>query len=214
LTKPYYFDTHYALNVEPPEQAEAADSYRVAFSTSTGRFNRWYTQLSGGPVDYGDRAECDRLLLTYDSAPLTEELEVTGKPIVHIYLASSNADGALFAYLEDISPGGHVRLITEGMLRVTHRLGEIREDNGFGLNHSFLKSDAVPLEIGVVSRISFAMIATSVLFRRGHRIRLALAGADRDTFASLPSQAEPPVWRVHRNAQYPSRVDLPTVPRS
>jgi putative CocE/NonD family hydrolase len=213
-TKAYYFDFRQSLNATPPEPPEAADSYRVNFSTTTGRSNRWYTQLSGSSVDYGDRATQDIALLTYDSAPLTEDLEVTGAPVVHVYLTSSNPDGALFVYLEDVSPEGRVHLITEGMLRVIHRGGNSRDDNGFGLNRSFFKCDAVPLEIGVVSRVSFAMIATSVLFRRGHRIRIALAGADHDTFAALPSPGNPPTLTVRRDAQYPSRVDLPIIPRS
>jgi hypothetical protein len=45
-------------------------------------------------------------------------------------------------------------------------------------------------------------------------IRVALAGADRDTSAILPTQGEPPVSNVHRDAKYPPRVDLLIIPRS
>jgi predicted acyl esterase len=44
-------------------------------------------------------------------------------------------------------------------------------------------------------------------FRRGHRIRLALAGADRDQFAALPGP--PPVWILERGAG--SWLELPVV---
>ena len=52
----------------------------------------------------------------------------------------------------------------------------------------------------------------SYLFRPGTSIRLALAGADRDHFALIPSEG-PPTWTVLRDAAHPSHVALPVVPR-
>jgi predicted acyl esterase len=47
-----------------------------------------------------------------------------------------------------------------------------------------------------------------VLIEKGHRIRIAIAGADRDTFGRLPATGQP-VITVGRSAQYPSGVELP-----
>jgi hypothetical protein len=51
-----------------------------------------------------------------------------------------------------------------------------------------------------------------VLIRRGHRIRLAIAGADKDTFRRLPESGDP-VLTVGRSRTHASYVELPLVPR-
>lgn len=45
------------------------------------------------------------------------------------------------------------------------------------------------------------------LFQRGHAIRLAIAGADRDNFEIYPAQ--PPTIEVQRSQAYPSHILLP-----
>ncbi len=51
---------------------------------------------------------------------------------------------------------------------------------------------------------------TSVLFRAGHRIRIAIAGAD--TFARVPAEGTP-TWTVERNPARASHISLPVIPR-
>jgi putative CocE/NonD family hydrolase len=72
-------------------------------------------------VFYGDRAEADRRLLTYTSAPLTDDVEITGHPVVTLYVASTATDGAFYVYLEDVDENGRVTYVTEGQLRALHR---------------------------------------------------------------------------------------------
>jgi hypothetical protein len=73
--------------------------------------------------------------------------------------------------------------------------------------HSFERSDAEPLVPGQATELVFDLQPISHLFRRGHRIRLALAGADRDQFAAPPDP--PPVWTFERGAG--SWLELPVV---
>ena len=49
---------------------------------------------------------------------------------------------------------------------------------------------------------------TSYVFPAGHRVRLALAGADADRFARIPEEG-PVHWRVQRSALHPSSLLLP-----
>jgi len=51
-----------------------------------------------------------------------------------------------------------------------------------------------------------------VLIRRGHRIRIAIAGADHGTFARIPAQGNP-IWRVARSTGMASYIRLPVVKR-
>jgi predicted acyl esterase len=52
------------------------------------------------------------------------------------------------------------------------------------------------------------MYPTSVLLRKGHRIRVALAGADASLFERYPAEGTPKLT-VYREAQRVSYLDLP-----
>lgn len=186
------------------------DRYTVDTTHTTGAHTRWHTQLGGEDVRYGDRAGTDAKLLTYTSEPLPADIEVTGVPIVWLRVASTHDDGAFFAYLEDVAPDGKVTYVTEGVLRGRHRKvsTEAPPYRTFGPYHTFTRADAMPLAPGVVTDIPFELVATSVRFAKGHRVRLALGGADRAMFPLVPAGATP-TWTVHRDGAEPSWVELP-----
>jgi predicted acyl esterase len=56
--------------------------------------------------------------------------------------------------------------------------------------------------------IRLSMYPTSVLLRKGHRIRVALAGADASLFERYPAEGTPKLT-VYREAQRASYLDLP-----
>lgn len=65
---------------------------------------------------------------------------------------------------------------------------------------------------GQITTVAFSLFATSAEVPRGHRLRIALAGADADMFVPRPA-AGPIEWRVHRSAAHPSHVVLPIKPQ-
>ncbi|MBX3145915.1 MAG: CocE/NonD family hydrolase [Gemmatimonadales bacterium] len=191
--------------------SRGTDRYEVDFEVSTGRQNRWYTQLGGSDVVYQERSSQDARMLTYTSAPLLQDLEVTGHPVITLRVASTATDGNLFAYLEDVAPDGRSTYITEGQLRLLHRKVS-RDPAPYRTTYpyrSFAAQDAAPLVPGQAETVTFQLLPTSVLFRAGHRIRIAIAGADRDTFQRTPATGSATLT-VHRGASF---IDLPTVPR-
>ena len=206
----WYLSADHRLSFDPPHEAAAVDSYLVDFEAGTGSLTRWSTSMGGGPTDYGDRAEADARLLTYTSNPLQEDMEITGHPIVTLHVSSTHEDGAFFAYLEEVSPEGRVNYLTEGILRAIHRkvLDTRASYRNFGPYHSFLRVDATPLLKGQVATLSFHLFPTSVLIRRGHRLRVAIAGHDKDNFVRVPSKGCPQI-EIHRDVIYPSHIDLP-----
>jgi len=201
-----------SLSFEPPQEDSGGDEYLVNFEATTGTTNRWQTQHGGDDVVYPDRARADAGLLTYTSEPLEEDLEVTGTPVVRLQVRSTTEDSAFFAYLEDVEPEGRVLYVTEGQLRALHRKtsSEPPPYVHFGPYHSFLAKDASPMRPGEIAEIEIGMHPTSVLFRKGHRIRLAIAGADKDTFVRIP-EGETPRLIVERNRARPSELDLPVI---
>ena len=209
----WYFGANGSLGREPPIDSDGADRYTVDFTASTGSANRWHTQ-AGGDVVYPDRARADRKLLVYTSAPLARSIEITGNPAITLDVTSTSRDGAFIVYLEDVAPSGRVTYITEGELRALHRkLSPHKPPYAlFGPSHSFRRADAEPLVPGRLAELRFVLLPTSVLLRKGHRIRVAIAGADNGTFARIPATGNP-VITVARNNTHASSIDLPVHPR-
>jgi putative CocE/NonD family hydrolase len=208
-TQHWYLAANGRLARERPIASHGADRYTVDFTASSGNQNRWHTQ-AGGDVVYPDRAKEDRKLLTYTSSPMARNVEITGHPIVSLDITSTTTDGAFIVYLEDVAPNGRVTYITEGELRALHRkISNARPPYPvFGPYHSFRRADAEPLVPGRSAELRFALLPTSVLIRRNHRIRIAIAGADKGTFARIPATGDPLIT-VARNATTSSRIDLP-----
>jgi hypothetical protein len=183
---------------------QGSDRYTVDFDATTGATNRWTTQMGGGPVAYGDRGAQDKRLLTYTSAPLDRAIEITGAPVVVLHLASSYPDGAVFAYLEAVPPDGKVAYLSEGDLRLALRGGDSADNKPEGLAPSFLRRDVQFIKPGKSVEIGIRLHNVSAMVPKGWRLRIALAGADHDTFGRYPAQGDP-VWTLFHS----SFVELP-----
>ena len=200
------------------EDVEAADRYQVDPTTTTGAGSRWGLIVgTGAQRGYGDQRDRDRSRFLYTTAPLAADVTVTGHPIVDFFVDSNAADGALFGYLEDVWPNGEVRYVTEGDLRLIHRAVGTSPLAGDPVPfHSFLLADARPMIPGETTEVTFDLLPTSYLFKAGHAIRLALAGADAGIFAEIPAASpqhpapRPPVYSFHRDRAHASRLVLPT----
>jgi predicted acyl esterase len=101
-------------------------------------------------------------------------------------------------------------MITEGQLRAVNRkvIAERSPLAGFGPLHSFRRADARPQDPGRVAELRIGLLPTSVVFEKGHRIRLAIAGADKDTFSRIPATGTPTI-SVHHSSVYLSYIELP-----
>jgi len=213
FSKRLYFREGYALGEEPPATEQGEDRYLVDVSATTGQQNRWWTEMGGAPVVYPDRELQDRKLLVYESRPLDRDLEITGYPVVSLQISSTATDGAFFVYLEDVDESGAITYITEGVLRALHRKVSREEPPYmvFGPYHSFKRKDGAPLVPGQVAGLNFSLLPISALICKGHRIRLAIAGADASTFARIPDTGETEIGLM-RNKVNSSWIDLPVIP--
>ncbi|HEX8179880.1 MAG TPA: CocE/NonD family hydrolase [Pyrinomonadaceae bacterium] len=210
----FYLAADKLLAPSAPQAANGADTYQVDFEVTTGEQNRWHTQL-GGPVKYPDRAAADERLLTYTTQPLAADMEITGYPVIDLFVTSTHTDGNFFVYLEDVDEQGHVTYLTEGQLRALHRkISKARPPyNSPVPYHSFKRADAQPLVPGATAELRFGLLPTSVLIRRGHRLRVAIAGHDKSAFARVPADGTPTI-NVARNRRYASAIELPVVRRT
>ena len=200
------------LALEASDSDSDADEYVVDHSTGTGEHSRWRTQVAiGEAVIYPERTAADEKLLTYTSPALERSLEVTGHPLVTLFVSSTADDGTFYVYLEDVDEHGRVAYVTEGLLRAVHRrINDASPPYRQPVPYrTFKRGDAQPLVRGEIAELTFDMLPTSYLFERGHRIRVAIAGADASHFTILPGG--PPTIHVHRSRLHGSRVELPVI---
>ena len=215
-TQRWYLAENNTLSPNKPEAETGSDTYTVDFEASTGEYNRWWEMgvLEKKTVVYPKRTEAQAHLLTYTTPPLPGDTEITGYPIVTLYVTSTETDGAFYVYLEDVDENGRVTYVTEGQLRAIHR--KVSTDTPpYVLQvpyHSFKREDATPLVPGEIAEMTFGLHPTSVLIRKGHRIRIGIAGHDEGTFARVASEGTP-VVSVARNRLHASYVDLPVAQR-
>lgn len=207
-TMRWYFSDNASLSQEQPQCPHGQDRYLVDFDVGTGKQNRWVQE--GGVVHYGNRAELDERLLTYTTEPLLQTVEITGHPVIYLQLSASQGDGAVIAYLEDVAPNGEVTLLSEGGLRLIHRKvsDAVPPYPIFGPYHSFERQDASPMVRGEIAEIGFELLPLSVQIRKGHAIRIALAGHDKDCFDRLPRTGEQH-YGIHRHLGANSYIDIP-----
>jgi len=210
-TRRWHLAAGHGLQTARPA-TDGADDYAVDATVGTGRRSRWASLLGLlPPVGYGDRREPDRRLLVYRSSPLAETLVVTGHPVVSLFISASTSDAHLFAYLEDERPDGRVDYVTEGHLRAWHRklAAGTPPYQTPAPYRTFTRADTRPLEPNEPAELRFDLLPISWQFRAGHRLRLALAGADRDHFVVWSPS---PRLAVHHGPARPSCLELPVEP--
>jgi len=210
---PYYLSANGSLNLERSSDVQGEDHYAVDYSATSGPASRWrsYVNTQGLEIGYPDRVEQDRKLLVYDSAPLERDIEVTGHPVVALFVIADTHDSAFHIYLEEVRDDGRVVYVTEGVFRAIHRRisDNVPAWEKLAPHHTYRRADAEPLVPGDVAEIRFGLLPVSYLFKAGSRIRLACAGADRDNFDRIPSFGPAPRWSVQRNSGRPSSITLP-----
>ena len=193
-----------------PTQWFGYNVYRVDPNTGTGSKTRWNTLIGRKEVTYDDRRKQGERMLVYQSDPIKEDMEVTGHPVITLYLASNIPQSQFFVYLEDVDREGQVDYVTEGQLRAIHH--QVSTDpppyQRIGPYHSYLEEDAKPLKPGQVTKITFDLIPTSYLFKKGHQIRIAIAGVDKDHFET---QDQIPTWNIQWSPEHPSHIELPVM---
>jgi hypothetical protein len=145
-----------------------------------------------------DQREDDARSLTYDWPPLEEELEILSHPMVRLTVTSPHPVAFLSARLCDVFPDGTSALVSRGVLNLTHRGGHIAPE---------------PLEPGVPTDVELELEATSWIFEKGHRVRLALAGSDWPNTWPPPQAGPLEVARASVGLELPVLDGPPVAPR-
>ena len=190
----FYFHAGARLSPEPnsdPADARDDNTYNPAVGITSGM--HW----GGGILPWAtptDQRLDEAYSLTYTGPPLEQDLEVTGNPTAVLYV-SSTADVAYFRVkLIDVAPDGTSKLVRYGGLSGTHRDSHFHPE---------------PLVPGEVYELKVGLKAMSYVFPAGHRLRVAVAGADIQNAWPTAKRA---VNTIHRSSRYPSHIILPVIP--
>ncbi len=199
-----------SLTVSKPLGKVGSDIYAVDYTTTSGKSTRWDNTVGGG-FGYPDMAANDKKGLTYTSAPLEKAVEVTGHPVVHLWVSTTAADGDFFAYLEEVEPSGASHYVSEGAIKASHRKLNSPPYDYLGLPyHRSYAKDAAPLKPGEKCELVFDLQPTSNVFDAGNRIRLTITCADKDNAETRPA-TPPPAITIYRDSSRSSRIVLPVV---
>jgi putative CocE/NonD family hydrolase len=192
----------------PTRGADGADTLQVDTTATLGAGTRW-ANTYGGAKGYPNLAPNDAKGLHYTTEPLSAPVEVIGHPVVHLWVTSSVRDVDAFVYLEEVAPDGSSTYVSEGVLRASHRQLSVAPYRNLGL--PWTRSHAVdvrPLP-NSPAELTFDLLPTAKRFRAGHRIRVTIQGADRDTHARVSHGA--PTVVLYRDRRRASRIVLPVM---
>lgn len=213
--------TYYTYNAPPQRVWQSAPTWplpsqvETAFHLGAGTLQRLAPQSSGRQTTAETAAPKANPIfvqkpaggLSYETAPLARDLQITGFPVMRVWIATRARDTDAFAWIDDVAPDGSTRSYQMfGRLRASDRALAKAPYNDFGLPwHSFLKKDARPLEPGKPTELQFALLPMSYIFPAGHRIRLTLA-------FSRPSGGPGEAVTVLTGPEALSTLTLPVIP--
>jgi predicted acyl esterase len=148
--------------------------------------------------------------MSFLTAPLTQDTEVTGHATARLWLASTATDADIVARIDDVAADGtHTYVGVEGKLRASLRATAQAPYETMGLPwHPFTQASVQPLVPGVPVEAQFEFLPTSYIFKAGHRIRLTLQFADP---RGTPKVDPAPVVTVLHRPDAASMIELPII---
>lgn len=222
----YYLHAHGVLSTDKPSDDSPIHYLfdpRDPVPTLGGNVSSQGTLMFQGAVDQRCRPDfwlCSNSrplsarndILVFQTPPLKNNTEVTGRLIVKLWASSNSLDTDFTAKLIDVYPpnasfpGGVDLNIADSIVRARYR-------NGPG--------EAELLHPGQAYQFTIEMYPTSLVFQQGHRIRLDISSSNFPRFDINPNTGEPlnnnRRWQVADNtvyldAKHPSHIVLPVIP--
>jgi len=226
-TTPYYLHAGGGLTTDAPAAAPSFTRYLFdphhPVPTLGGNLSSEGILMFHGAADQRCRKDfwlCDderplsarNDVLVFQSPPLDHDLEVTGRLIVKLWASSSAPDTDFTAKLIDVYPpsasfsAGVDLNVEDSIVRARYR-------------DSLEKASL--MKAGEIYQFTIEMYPTSLVFARGHRIRLDISSSNFPRFDVNPNTGEPlndnRRWAIAENtifhdAQHPSQILLPIMP--
>ena len=196
--------TKYYLTAEPADAVpDAVHDLRLSKTPVSAEREITY---SAGPEAY-HRALKGQPTVTFVSEPLAEDTEITGHINLVTWVSSETDDMDLFAYLRNMAPDGSVETATRGILKVSHR--KLDPDLSTPYRPYHTHDEEQKLAPGEIVPVEVEIWATSMVFRKGHRIRLDVQSHDGEHYFAAYNLGNN---SIYTGSSHPSYVLLPVVP--
>jgi putative CocE/NonD family hydrolase len=222
---PYYLQADSSLSTEPPRDSPPThylfDPHHPV-PTLGGNISSNGELMFAGAADQRCRADfwvCEDTrplsarndVLVFQTPPLDHDVEVTGRLMVRLWASSSAPDTDFTAKLVDVYPptadfpAGVDLNVADSIVRARYRDSLEKA--------TLMKPDAI-------YTFSIEMYPTSLIFKRGHRIRLDVSSSNFPRFDVNPNTGEPlnnnRRWAaadnvIYHDPQHPSSIVLPIV---
>lgn len=192
-----------SLAPELPPAADSPDSFLYDPDDPVPVYGGGWLSYAGDRMGGYDQRPIEGRVLTYTSAPLPRDLEVTGWITARLFAMSSAPDTDFVVRLTDVAPDGTSRIVADGILRARYRgsleLPELLTPNK-------------------VEEMEVDLWASSNLFRAGHRLRVHVTSSCWPRWDANPNtgdelfktaRAETALNTVFHDAFRPSCIRLP-----
>jgi hypothetical protein len=193
----YFLHSQSSLAIDQPADVAVPEQYVYDPGDPTPAYGGPLLSFAAGPVD--QRAlESRSDVLTYTTAPFSEDLEVIGTPRAELYVRSSLAHTDFVARLCDVQPDGKSINLCDGFVRLKPGDGELQPDGSL--------------------KITIELWPTAVCFQRGHRLRLQVCSGAHPRLSRNLGKGEPLAtateWQgaeqtIYHDAAHPSALLLP-----
>jgi putative CocE/NonD family hydrolase len=191
---------------EPPDN-ESADTFIYNPLNPAPTLGGGNLLTNVGPYDQ-QPVEARDDVLCYTTDNLSRDIEVTGPVSAVLYAETDALDTDFTVKLVDVYPDGRAINIQDGIARALYR------------NNDPLQ--ATPLTPGAIERYDIDLWATSIVFKKGHRIRVEVSSSnfprynrnlntgltEPDTISTLEAHQS-----IYHTSLYPSHILLPVIPR-
>ena len=186
--------TQFHLDLAPPTPGEAANTGKLTTANPTQTGSRTY--FASGLSKGGSSSASSTFLasgamqagmgISLDTAPLAVDTEITGPVAAVLFVSSSTEDMDLFITIRNIDPDGNDVWeigqqgqqvpVAKGWLRVSHR--ELDPELSLPYRPYHRHKRRLMLTPGEVVRVEVEIWPTSMVFKKGHRIRLDVQPRD------------------------------------
>ena len=177
--------------------------------------------------------------LRYMTDPLPEDLLVIGPISLTLYASIDQEDTNWIVILRDVGPDVSVRTarpgersvpdnlpereLTRGWLKASYRALDPERSKPWSPWHRLTMEAQKPVIPGEVNEYCIEILSTANLFRKGHRICLDITSLDlsegvagETSVEYIPNHvcsSKTVLHRIYHNAQYPSHLLLPIIPK-
>jgi putative CocE/NonD family hydrolase len=162
--------------------------------------------------------------VAFYTEPMTEDVEITGPLSATLWVSSSSEDMDIFITMRHYDENGNEVMdtgqqgapvpVAKGWLRVSHR--ELDEQKSLPYRPYHLHQRRLRLTPGEIVQVQVEIWPTSMVFRKGHKMRVDIQprdGVGSAGYMHYHADYNTGTNTIHTGGQYESYLLLPIIPK-